>query len=71
MSRLEDEPKSLVRRRLAGVILLATAALPLVHAAIVLPLTAVEQAEISLVMLGAALLASRFRLLRPMIIFLH
>ena len=70
MSRLEDEPKSLVRRRLAGVILLATAALPLVHAAIVLPLTAVEQAEISLVMLGAALLASRFRLLRPMIIFL-
>ena len=70
MSRIEDEPKSLVRRRLAGVVLLATAALPLVHAAIVVPLTAVEQAEISLVMLGAALLASRVQLLRPMIIFL-
>jgi cellulose synthase (UDP-forming) len=70
MSRLEDEPKSLVRRRLVGVVLLATAALPLVHAAIVIPLTAVEQAEISLVMLGAALLASRVQLLRPMIIFL-
>jgi cellulose synthase catalytic subunit (UDP-forming) len=70
MSRLEDEPKGLVRRRLAGVVLLATAALPLVHAAIVVPLTAVEQAEISLVMLAAALLASRVQLLRPMIIFL-
>ena len=69
MGRLEGEPKGIIRRWLIGVLLLATAALPLVYAAIVLPLTPIEQAEISLVMLGVALAASR-RLakagLRPM-----
>jgi cellulose synthase (UDP-forming) len=70
MARLEDEPKGLARRRLIAVVLLATAALPLVQIAIVLPLTPAEQAEISLVMLAAGLLASRFQLMRPMVIFL-
>jgi cellulose synthase (UDP-forming) len=55
---------------LIGVLLLATAALPFVRVAIVLPLSPTEQAEISLVMLAVALAASRSQLLRPMIIFL-
>ncbi len=50
--------------------LLSTAALPLVHSAIVLPLTPAEQAQVSLVMLAVALLASRSQFMRPMIIFL-
>lgn len=70
MGRLEGEPKGIIRRWLIGVLLLATAALPLVYAAIVLPLTPIEQAEISLVMLGVALAASRSQLMRPMILFL-
>lgn len=53
-----------------GIGLLSTGALPLVHSAIVLPLTPAEQAQISLVMLAVALLASRSQLMRPMIIFL-
>jgi cellulose synthase (UDP-forming) len=60
----------LIRRWLIGVVLLATAALPFVQVAIVLPLSPVEQAEISLVMLAVALAASRIQILRPMIIFL-
>jgi cellulose synthase (UDP-forming) len=60
----------LIRRWLIGVVLLVTVALPFVHVAIVLPLSPVEQAEISLVMLAVALAASRIQTLRPMIIFL-
>lgn len=40
------------------------------HSAIVLPLTPAEQAQVALVMLGAAMLASRSQLMRPMVIFL-
>jgi cellulose synthase (UDP-forming) len=64
------ERKGLIRRWLIGVVLLATAALPFVHVAIVLPLSPAEQAEVSLVMLVVALAASRSQVLRPMIIFL-
>ncbi|MGH7305956.1 MAG: glycosyltransferase [Candidatus Rokuibacteriota bacterium] len=60
----------MLRRWLIGVMLLSPAALPLVHSSIVLPLTPGEQAQVALVMLGAGLLASRSRSLRPMIIFL-
>ena len=64
------ERRGLIRRWLIGVVLLATAALPFVQVAIVLPLSPAEQAEVSLVMLAVALAASRFQTLRPMIIFL-
>jgi cellulose synthase (UDP-forming) len=70
VSEAGGERKGLIRRWLIGVVLLATAALPFVHVAIVLPLSPAEQAEISLVMLVVALAASRSQALRPMIIFL-
>jgi len=70
VGRLDHTPRNLLRRWLIGVLLLSPAALPLVHSAIVLPLTPAEQAQVALVMLGAALLASRSQLMRPMIIFL-
>lgn len=67
---VEPRPGNLLRRWLIGVVLLSPAALPLVHSAIVLPLTPAEQAQVALVMLGAAILASRSQLMRPMVIFL-
>ena len=70
MGEAADTRGGLIRRWLIGVALLATAALPLVYVAIVLPLGPTEQAEVSLVMLGVALAASRSQILRPMIIFL-
>jgi cellulose synthase (UDP-forming) len=70
VDRIAAPPRNLLRRWLIGVVLLSPAALPLVHSAIVLPLTPAEQAQVALVMLGAALLASRSQLMRPMVIFL-
>jgi cellulose synthase (UDP-forming) len=63
-------PNELLRRWLIAVVLLSAAALPLVHYAIVLPLTPAEQAQVALVMLAAGLFARRSEFMRPMIIFL-
>lgn len=62
--------KDLLRRWLPGIAMLCAAALPLVHYAIVLPLTPSEQAQMALLMLAAGLLARRGQVMRPMIIFL-
>jgi cellulose synthase (UDP-forming) len=62
--------KDLLRRWLLAVVLLSAAALPLVHYAIVLPLTPSEQAHVALAMLAVGLLARRSQFMRPMIIFL-
>jgi len=45
-------------------------ALPFAYSAVVVPLTAWEQAQVSLVMIGFAILASLSRPLRPLIVFL-
>lgn len=68
--RAYHAPHELLRRWLIGVVLLSAAALPLAHYAIVLPLTAAEQAQVALVMLVAGLFARRSEFMRPMIIFL-
>jgi cellulose synthase (UDP-forming) len=60
------------RRRKAaiGVAVACLAALPFAYSAVVVPLSAGEQAEVSLAMIGLAMLASLSRRLRPMIVFL-
>ena len=45
-------------------------ALPFAYSAVVVPLSAWEQAEVSLAMIGFAMLASLSRPLRPLIVFL-
>lgn len=60
-------------RRRQGAIaaaVLAVVALPFVYSAIVVPLSPWEQAEVSLILLGLAMLASSIRRLRPLIVFL-
>jgi cellulose synthase (UDP-forming) len=60
------------KRRQAAIIaaVLAVFALPLVYSAIVVPLSPWEQGEVSLILLGLAMLASSVRRLRPLIVFL-
>jgi cellulose synthase (UDP-forming) len=60
------------RRRQAaiGVAAACLVALPLAYSAVVVPLSAGEQAEVSLAMIGFAMLASLSRPLRPLIVFL-
>ncbi len=61
------------KRRRQGVITLASLcllALPVVYSAVVVPLSAWEQAEVSLALLGFAMLASLSRPMRPLIVFL-
>ena len=50
--------------------MLGILALPFVYSAIVVPLSAWEQAEVSLILLGLAMLASSRRRFRPVIVFL-
>ena len=64
------EPRTGIRKALVGVALAVVLTLPLVYAAIVVPLSTWEQAEVSLVLIGVAMLASQSRALRPLIIFL-
>jgi cellulose synthase (UDP-forming) len=70
VATLPYAPNEMLRRWLIAVVLLSAAALPLVHYAIVLPLTPAEQAQVALVMLAVGLLARRSEFMRPMIIFL-
>jgi cellulose synthase (UDP-forming) len=61
------------KRRRKAVIGMAAAcllALPFAYSAVVVPLSAWEQAEVSLLMIGLAMLASLSRPLRPLIVFL-
>jgi len=61
------------KRRRKAVIGMAAAcllALPFAYSAVVVPLSAWEQAEVSLLMIGLAMLASLTRPLRPLIVFL-
>ncbi len=58
------------RQTLVGVAALCLVALPFAYSAVVVPLTAWEQAEVSLLMIGLAMLASLGRPLRPLIVFL-
>ncbi|HSD29168.1 MAG TPA: glycosyltransferase, partial [Vicinamibacteria bacterium] len=59
------------RRQVAfGVAAACLLAVPFAYSAVVVPLTAWEQAQVSLVMIGLAILASLSRPLRPLIVFL-
>ena len=63
-----------VRKRrhqtIIGVAVACLVALPFAYSAVVVPLTAWEQAEVSFLMIGLAILASLSRPLRPVIVFL-
>ena len=59
-----------LRRWLIGVAVLLVIGAPLLYSAIVVPLSPWDQAQVSLAMIGLALLASFSRFMRPLIIFL-
>ncbi len=61
---------SLNRGRLIGISILLVLALPLVYSAIVVPLSPWEQAQVSLALIVFAVVASRSRAMRPLIVFL-
>jgi cellulose synthase (UDP-forming) len=58
------------RKAVIGVAVASLLALPFAYSAVVVPLSAGEQAEVSLAMIGLAMLASLSRPLRPLIVFL-
>jgi cellulose synthase catalytic subunit (UDP-forming) len=58
------------RQAVIGVAAACLVALPVAYSAVVVPLSAGEQAEVSLAMIGFAMLASLSRPLRPLIVFL-
>jgi cellulose synthase (UDP-forming) len=58
------------RKALIGVAVASLLALPFAYSAVVVPLSPGEQAEVSLAMIGFAMLASLSRPLRPLIVFL-
>jgi len=58
------------RQTVIGLAVACLAALPFAYSAVVVPLSAGEQAEVSLAMIGLAMLASLSRPLRPLIVFL-
>ena len=58
------------RKALIAIAAACLVALPFAYSAVVVPLSAWEQAEVSLAMIGFALLASLSRPLRPLIVFL-
>jgi cellulose synthase (UDP-forming) len=58
------------RQTLIGLAVACLLALPFAYSAVVVPLTAWEQAEVSLLMIGLGMLASLRRPLRPLIVFL-
>jgi cellulose synthase (UDP-forming) len=62
--------KGTVRRWLIGIAVLLVIGLPFLHSAIVVPLSPWEQAQVSLAMIGLALVAAFSRFMRPLIIFL-
>lgn len=64
------EPRTRLRRAVIAVALLLVLALPVAYSAVVVPLSPWEQAEVSLALIGLAILASLSRALRPLIIFL-
>jgi cellulose synthase (UDP-forming) len=59
-----------LQRWLIGVAVLLVIGAPLLYSAIVVPLSPWDQAQVSLAMIGLALLASFSRFMRPLIIFL-
>lgn len=65
-------PEAQKRRRQAVIALasLCLLALPVVYSAVVVPLSSWEQAEVSLALLGFAMLSSLSRPMRPLIVFL-
>jgi cellulose synthase (UDP-forming) len=58
------------RKAVIGIAMACLLALPFAYSAVVVPLSAWEQAEVSLAMIGFAMLASLSRPLRPLIVFL-
>jgi cellulose synthase (UDP-forming) len=58
------------RKAVIGVAVGCLLALPFAYSAVIVPLSASEQAEVSLLMIGLAMLASLSRPLRPLIVFL-
>src|SRR5215475_3089954 len=58
------------RQWLIGIGLLLVIGLPFVYSAIVVPLSAWEQAQVSMVLIALALLAGLSGVMRPLIIFL-
>jgi cellulose synthase (UDP-forming) len=58
------------RQAAIGLAVLGILALPFLYSAIVVPLSAWEQAEVSLILLGLAMLASSRHRFRPVIVFL-
>ncbi len=68
--RTRAESRILVRKWLISVALLLTAAAPLAYSAIVVPLPAVQQAEVGVAILVVATVLARRRSMRPFIIFL-
>src|SRR5215470_12460892 len=59
-----------LQRWLIGIAVLLVVGLPFLYSAIVVPLSPWEQAQVSLAMIGLALLAAFSRFMRPLIIFL-
>jgi cellulose synthase (UDP-forming) len=59
-----------LQRRLIGVAVLLVIGSPFLYSAIVVPLSPWDQAQVSLAMIGLALLAAFSRFMRPLIIFL-
>jgi len=59
-----------LRKWLIGTSVLLVIALPFVYSAIIVPLSAFEQAQVSLAMIAFGIVARLFRTMRPIIIFL-
>src|SRR5215831_10019224 len=62
--------KTTLQRLLIGIAVLLIIGSPFLYSAIIVPLSAWEQAQASLAMIGLALVASFSRFMRPLIIFL-
>jgi cellulose synthase (UDP-forming) len=65
-----DNPSRPLRKGAIGLALVVVVALPLLYPAVVIPLSPWQQAEVSLALVGVALVASLEVALRPLIMFL-
>src|SRR5215510_4865288 len=67
---VDFQSQNVLRRWLIGIAVLLVIGLPFLYSAIVVPLSPWEQGQVSLAMIGLALVASFSRFMRPLIIFL-
>src|SRR5215468_7414311 len=69
-SIIDVQSEHALQRLLIGIAILLVIGLPFLYSAIVVPLSAWEQAQVSMAMIALALLAAFSRFMRPLIIFL-